>query len=175
MSYSVSAVQPADIPRLADIQWAALSSNPLTKVLYPRGPTSALLEYTNNSYRRTSAFPSAKLIKATKDATGEIVGFAKWILYRKDEEQHLRQSVSGIRQPSTQSRRSSGWEKEKHLMPPLPPDCHGILLEKWGDTINKTRKKVGGRRGHACKAGRPCTLECYLSSFADNMWGKCPD
>ena len=171
MPYSVSIVQPADIPRLAEIQWAALSSNPLTRVLYPRGATPALLEYTTNSYKRTSSFPSAKLIKATNDATGEIVGFAKWILYRKDEEQHLRQSVGGIRQQSAESRRSSGWEKETHLMPSLPPDCHGMLLERWGNTISRSRKKISGRKGHACKAGAPCTLECYLSNFADDLWG----
>lgn len=173
MTYSVSLVQTADIPRLAEIQWAALNSNPLTQVLYPRGPTPALSDYTIGSYKRTATFPSAKLIKATNTATSEIVGFAKWILYRKDEELSLRQSVGGIRQKSDSSRRSSGWEKETRLMPTMPPDCHGILLEKWGDIINKTRKRLTGPKGHACRSGAPCSLECYFSNFADNLWGEC--
>ena len=176
MAYTVSFVQPSDVPHLAAIQWAALNNNPLTQILYPRGPTPALTEYTTSSYKRSSTFPSAKLVKATNIATGEIVGFAKWILYRKDEEIGLRESVTGIRQKSagtgSGSRRSSGWEKEKHLMPTMPPDCHGILLEQWGQIINKTRKRISGPNGHACRSGAPCSLECYFSNFADILWGK---
>ncbi|KAG8531431.1 uncharacterized protein KY384_003060 [Bacidia gigantensis] len=143
MPYTVAAVQAHEVSRLAEIQWAALHNNPLIQVLYPRGATAALSSFTTESYKRSFTFPSASLIKATNDATGEIVGFAKWVHYRQDEDQALRQSLSGIRQKSEQSegasvasRRGSGWVKEKNLMPKMPPDCHGVLLERWGDIIN---------------------------------------
>ena len=178
MTYTVSVVQASEISRLAEIQWTALHSNPLIQVLYPRGATTALIEFTTESYKRSFAFPSATLIKATNDSTGEIIGFAKWVMYRQDEEQTLRQSVSGMRQKSDQSerksnasRRSSGWVKEKALMPKMPPDCHGVLLERWGEVINSTRKRITGPRGHACRTGAPCSLECYFSNFAKNLLG----
>ena len=171
MTYAVSTVQPTDIPRLAEIQWAALSSNALTTVLYPRGATSELMEYTIQSYKRTATFPSAKLVKATNTVTGEVVGFAKWVVYRRDDEIGMWPSVSRAHQRWSQTRRSSGWKRDREVMPTMPPDCHGILLEKWGEIIQKTRKGLSGEQGHACTKGLPCSLDCYFSSFADNLWG----
>lgn len=173
MPYAVTPIQPSDIPRIVEVQWAALSSNPLTQVLYPRGATAELTAFTIASYQRSLTFPSATIIKATNESTGEVVGFAKWILYRQDEEQELHQSGEGSQRGSKgSSRRSSGWQKEKHLMPSVPPDCHGMLLERWGEVINKTRKRITGPRGHACRTGAPCSLECYFSNLAENLWGK---
>ena len=175
MPYAVTPIQPSDIPRIADIQWIALSSNPLIQVLYPRGATPELTAFTIASYQRSLTFPSVTIIKATDESTGEVAGFAKWILYRQDEEQelyHNRGESQGGSKGS--SRRSSGWQKEKHLMPSVPPDCHGMLLERWGDVINKTRKRITGPRGHACRTGAPCSLECYFSNLAENLWGEMP-
>ena len=172
MPISIATVRPADIPHLTAIQWAALSNNPLIQVLYPRGATPALTAFTTASYERATSFPSAWLIKATDDITGEIVGFAKWIFYRQKEEESLHISAIMGNRDSQGSRRSSGWAKEKHLMPSMPPDCHGMLLDRWGSIINKTRKRITGPRGHACRTGAPCSLECYFSNFAENLWGK---
>ena len=172
MAYTVAPVHPADIPHLTAIQWAALGSNPLTQVLYPRGPTPALTAFTTASYERATSFPSVQLINAINKATGEIVGFAKWIIYRQIEEETLHKGVSDNQGQSNGSRRNSGWAKEKHLMPSMPPDCHGMLLNRWGRIINKTRKRITGPRGHACSTGAPCSLKCYFSNFAENLWGK---
>ena len=174
MPYTVDLVHPPDVPRLANIQWAALKDNPLIHCLYPRGATRELIDFTTLSYQKALTFPSATLLKATDDATGEIVGFAKWILYRQDEETQLRPSLSsdGQRRSGGSSRRSSGWQKEKHLMPSAPPDCHAVLLEHWGDIMSKTRKRIPGPRGHACSTGAPCSLECYFANFSENLWGS---
>ena len=165
MPYTVDLVQTPDIPQLADIQWAALGSNPLIQCLYPRGATPELTAFTTSSYQKTSTFPSA--------TTGESGGCAKWILSLQDEEADLNRGMSnGERRSGDSLRRSSGWQKEKHLMPSTPPDCHGVLLEHWGDTINKTRKRITESRGHACSTGAPCSLECYFANFAENLWGR---
>ena len=171
MPYIIEAVVPADIPHLTTIQWAALSHNPLIQILYPKGATPALIAFTTSSYERATSFPSARLIKATDETTGEIVGFAKWIIYRQNEEEALHSDVIEGSRHSRGSRRSSGWAKERHLMPSIPPDCHGVLLEKWGHVIQKTRKRITGPRGHACRTGAPCSLECYFSNLAESMWG----
>ena len=171
MPYTVNPLQPADILHLAEIQWAALKGNPLTSALYPRGPTPALLTFTTVSYQRSFAFPSVTLLKATDDATGEIVGFAKWVLYDQNEEQRLHQSNRVEERLSQGSKRSSGWEKDVYLRPSLPPDCYGPLLERWGSVINKTRSMINGPRGHGCRTGLPCSLECYFASFAEKLWG----
>ena len=175
MSYTVVPLQPADIPNLVEIQWAALSNNPLIQVLYPKGATPALTAFTAASYQRALTFPSATILKAIDESTGEIVGFAKWIYYRQEEEQNLHQSAANGQRQSQGSRRSSGWQKEEGLMPTIPPDCHYMLLDKWGSIINKTRKRITGLRGHACSTGAPCSLECYFSNFSEKLWGMVPD
>ncbi|KAL9102420.1 MAG: hypothetical protein Q9163_002442 [Psora crenata] len=151
MPYTIAPVNPADIPFLTAIQWAALSTNPLIQVLYPRGATPALKAFTIASYERAITFPSARLIKATDDATGELVGFAKWIIYHPGHEE---ENPNG-RESGQESRRRSGWVRDKYMMPPMPPDCHGTLLERWGNIINRTRKRITGPRGHACRIGTP--------------------
>ncbi len=176
MTFAIALVKPTDIARLTDIQWTALSRNPLIQTLYPRGTTVALTDFTSTSYTKVLEYPSVHLIKATDEDTGEIVAFAKWILYRQNEEENLHGRNRSITPKNGSSnggsRRSSGWQKEERESPSTPPDCHGVLLDRWGTIITKTRKWLSGPRGHACKSGAPCSLECYFSSFAPNIWGK---
>jgi len=194
MQYNVSPVTTDDVPLLTAIQWAALGTNPLIRTLYPKGATSGLVAFTDTSYKKALQYPSVRLIKATHDET--IVAFAKWIIYREDQDQAL----GGLGGPKTDAlgkfkvhnsgeevswpeptasesqeslgRRASGWERDEDQSSSKPPDADPQTLQAWGNIITRTRSNVSGPKGHACKFETPCSLECYFSSFSENLWGR---
>lgn len=193
IQFNVSPVTIDDVSLLTAIQWAALGTNPLIRTLYPKGATSGLLAFTDTCYKRALQYPSVRLIKATHDETGVIVAFAKWIIYRKDQEQALEgpktdalgkfkvhnagEEVSWpeplANEPKESvGRRLSGWERDEDQSLSQPPDSDPKTLQAWGNIITRTRNNVSGPKGHACKFETPCSLECYFSSFAENLWGR---
>lgn len=161
MPYIVCPVLPCDIPYLSSIQWAALSRNPLVETLYPEGPTPALTAFTRDSYQRALRFPSVRLIKAVDEDNGEIVGFAKWIVY--PEEDHLLGEEGGKAQE-----KDGGWRhgKQKEEGTSRPEGVDERALGAWNDVIARTRKKIMRSMEHKCRLKRRCSLECYFGSIA---------
>lgn len=165
MPFSISPVLPCDIPYLSSIQWAALLRNPLVQTLYPQGPTSALTAFTIDSYRRALEYPTVRLIKAVDDESGEIVGFAKWIVYA--EEDHL--SGEGEGEGEMQDR---GWRHGKNGEEdtPRPEGVNERALGAWNEVITRTRKKVMRSMAHKCNLKGGCSLHCYFGSIASALW-----
>jgi len=167
MPFAISPVLPCDIPYLSSIQWAALLTNPLVQTLYPRGPTPALAAFTRDSYQRALGFPSVRLIKAVNVESGEIVGFAKWIVY--PEEDHLL-AEGGWEEKEKEE--GGGWRhgKQKDEGTPRPDGVDERALCAWNDVIARTRRKVMVSMGHKCKLKGGCSLECYFGSIAPALW-----
>lgn len=165
MPFTVSAVLPSDIPSLSSIQWAALLNNPLVNTLYPEGLTPALTAFTRDSYLRALSFPSVRLIKAVDEGSGEIVGFAKWIIY--PEEDHL------LREGWWKGKeKDGGWRhgKQKDGATSRPEGVDERALGAWNDVIARTRKKIMQSMGHKCSLKGGCSLECYFGSIAPALW-----
>ena len=165
MPYAVSPALPSDIPILSTVQWAALLSNPLTQTLYPKGPTPALTTFTRHSYQNAIQFPSVRLIKATDEDSGEIVAFAKWILYPE-----AKNDLIEIDSDAKGEETNKGWTNEQ--TPARPEDVDERALEAWNKVITKTRRKVMASRKHTCYKGGDCSLECYFASIAPALWGN---
>ena len=165
MPYVVSAALASDIPIFSTVQWAALLSNPLTQTLYPKGPTPALTKFTRHSYQNAIKFPSVKLIKATDQESGEIVAFAKWILYPE-----TKSDLIDIDDEAKQEDSNGGWTAED--TPAQPEDVDERALKAWNRAIDRTRRKILTNKRHSCARKDGCSLECYFASLAPTLWGK---
>ena len=170
LSYTVTTVAPQDIPYLTTIQWAALTSNPLIKSLYPHGPTPALIAFTRNSYAKALQFPSVSIIKATDVERGEIVAFAKWIKYPEEKPEPV--EGGRARMQSVGQTGGGGWSKG-NIPSQKPDDVDKRVLSDWNDVITQMRKRIMKNRRHVCHARPdPCSLECYFGSIAPALWGE---
>ena len=171
MPFAVSPALPDDIPFLSTIQWAALLSNPLIQTLYPLGPTSALTEFTRDSYHKALTFPAVRLIKAVDEERGDIVAFAKWILYSGDakEEQDDLIQLDPDHVNDKQDRRVSGWEHDE--IPQKPQGVDERALQAWNTAIAQTRSSIMHKRRHTCQSLSGCSLECYFATIAPALWG----
>lgn len=165
MPFIISPVSLGDISHLAAIQWAALENNPLIQACYPHGPTATLAAFTTASYEKASRYPSVRLIKATDDASGEIVAFAKWVVYLQEQRE---KSAGGGEERADQT--AWGWRREE--MRAVPPDCDQRVLAEWNGSLTKMRRRIMGGRGHVCRSKPLCSLECYLACFSANLWGE---
>lgn len=169
-SYTITVAVAHDIPVLATIQWAALTSNPLIKTLYPYGSTPALIAFTRTSYTKALQFPSVRIIKATDTASGEIVAFAKWIKYPEETTkppEGARGEIQSVGQTG-----AGGWGRGT-APSPKPEDVDKRALGDWNDVITRMRKGVMKSRRHVCRARpEPCGLECYFGSIAPALWGE---
>lgn len=164
MPYTVSAALPEDIPVLSTIQWAALLTNPLIHTLYPQGPTPALIDFTQDSYQKAIHFPSVRLIKAADNATGEIVAFAKWIVYPEEKN-----SLDDLEEQREVQASNGGWGgKEK---PQNPEGVNEKALRAWNGIITRTRRRLMMLREHICRSETGCSLACYFGSIAPALWG----
>ena len=165
MTFTIAPALPNDIPYLSTIQWAALLSNPLIQTLYPQGPTPALTAFTRESYNKAIQYPSVRLIKATDTERGEIVAFAKWIIYPEEDIDEW----DGADTVRTQ--RSGSWANVEE--PQRPQEANERALRAWNEVISRTRRGIMGNRQHACQqAVGECSLECYFACFAPRLWGK---
>lgn len=169
-SYTIAVALPQDIPYLTTIQWAALTSNPLIKTLYPHGPTPALTAFTRNSYTKALLFPSVRIIKATDIERGEIVAFAKWIKYPEEIPEPL--ECEGGRIQSVGQAGGGGWSKG-NIPSQKPDDVDKRALGDWNGVITQMRRGIMKNRRHTCRAKPdPCSLECYFASIAPALWGE---
>ncbi|KAL9074688.1 MAG: hypothetical protein Q9161_002056 [Pseudevernia consocians] len=167
-SYKIAVALPQDIPYLTTIQWAALTSNPLIKTLYPHGPTPALTAFTRNSYTKALQFPSVRIIKATDTDRGEIVAFAKWIKYPEEIPEPL--EGQGGRIQSVGQAGGGGWSKG-NIPSQKPDDVDKRALGDWNGVITQMRRGIMKNRRHTCRAKPdPCNLECYFGSIAPALW-----
>lgn len=165
-SYTITVAVAHDIPVLTTIQWAALTSNPMIRTLYPHGPTPALIAFTRNSYTKALQFPSVRIIKATDTASGEIVAFAKWIKYPEETIKPLEGGRGKIQAGA------GGWSKGTVPIP-KPEDVDKRALGDWNDVITQMRKGIMKSRRHVCGARpEPCGLECFFGSIAPALWGE---
>ena len=170
VSYSIAVAVPQDIPYLTTIQWAALTSNPLIKTLYPHGPTPALTAFTRNSYTKALLFPSVRIIKATDIDRGEIVAFAKWIKYPEEIPEPLEGEGGSIQ--SVGQVGGGGWSKG-NIPSQKPDDVDKRALGDWNGVITQMRRGIMTNRRHTCRAKpNPCSLECYFASIAPALWGE---
>lgn len=169
MTLSISLALPSDIPYLSTIQWAALFNNPLVQTLYPQGPTPALTAFTRESYQKAIQFHSVRLIKATDQEQGEIIAFAKWIIYAEEEIDPV-QPVKGHLEDEEEGKSASGWEYIDK--PPRPEGVNEKALYGWNAIISRTRMKIMRKKGHACHSEGECSLECYFASIAPSLWGR---
>lgn len=178
MPLDIEPVSSADVPALATIQWAALSNNPLIRTLYPRGATPSLAAFTTISYQRVVRFPSVHLIKAVDHETGEVVAFAKWILFRKDEHRARSTNPDEPYRDEVDEDDGGGWRKSPRYHDSTsqdPPDCYTKALRDWNGIITRTRKGFMGNKRHSCALSASPTdpshsLSCYFSCFARSLW-----
>lgn len=166
MPFKITPVIQDDIPVLTTIQWAALHDNALIKSIYPRGPTSALVEFTNSSYRSALGFPTVHLIKATDEASGQVVAFAKWIIFRQDE--HTDKESPHVDGTANDLPGGHGWRRQQTVK--APPDCYSRVLRDWNRVITKTRKGLMANRRHSCQETPIHSLSCYFASYAKDLW-----
>ena len=178
--FVVSPAEPRDIPYLATIQWAALLSNPLIQTLYPRGPTPALTAFTRDSYSKAITYPSVRLIKATDIERGEIVAFAKWIVYPEDdgneddwESLNEKEDMDGLDEKSS-APRSNSWVKVEGEKTSRPDGVDTKTLKAWNEAIDRTRRGIMRNRRHICRLATTGQhgLDCYFASFAPRLWGE---
>ena len=169
MVFEISPVRSADIPTITAIQWAALQSNPLIQTLYPRGATPALAQFTTKSYQKASGFPSVRLIKATDPDSGQIAAFAKWIVFRKDEQPREESQGEELNEKTNEEdvNTGGGWRKEKKVSE--PPDCFTRALIDWNDVITRTRRGIMGNRRHSCFSEPTHSLSCYFACYSKNL------
>ena len=168
--YTISVAIPQDIPYLTTIQWAALTSNPLIKTLYPHGPTPGLTAFTRNSYTKALQFPSVRIIKATDTESGEIVAFAKWIKYPEKIPEPLQ--GEGGRIQSVGQAGARGWSKG-NTPSQKPDEVDKRALGDWNGIITQMRRGIMKNRRHTCRAKPdPCSLDCYFGSIAPALWGE---
>ena len=167
MTFVIAPALRNDIPYLSTIQWAALLSNPLIQTLYPQGPTPALTAFTRESYNRAIRYPSVRLIKATDTERGEIVAFAKWIVY-PEEDIH---EWDGTGLDAGRTHRSDSWANVEELQ--RPQEANERALRAWNEIINRTRRGILRNRRHACQqVTGEHSLECYFACFAPRLWGE---
>jgi len=168
MPFTVSTVLPSDIPHLSTIQWAALLSNSLIQTLYPQGPTPELTAFTRASYQKAIQFPSVRLIKAIDEERGEIVAFAKWIVYPTRQEELDQSSENDTENEEVNP--SSEWGNVE--VPQKPDGVDERALRAWNAIITKTRTRIMSIRKHSCQSTAGCSLECYFTSIAPALWGR---
>ena len=170
LSYKIALAVPQDIPYLTTIQWAALTSNPLIKILYPHGPTPALIAFTRSSYTKALQYPSVRIIKATDTERGEIVAFAKWIKYPEEVPETLEGARGRIQ--SVGQAGAGGWSKG-NIPSQKPDDVDKRALGDWNAVMTQMRRGIMKSRRHICRARPdPCSLECYFGSIAPALWGE---
>lgn len=169
MPFTVALVEPADIPTITTIQWSALRDNPLTQALYPRGLTPELADFTTASYAQAREYPSVRIVKAIDDETGQIVAFAKWIIYEQEEQENNQHTVGYRSGEDVPAGGEGEWRKGKTKLQP-PPHCYTRVLMDWNRRIATMRKTVMANRQHSCLSPQKHSLSCYLACYSRNLW-----
>ena len=165
MVFILEPVKSGDIPSITIIQWSALQNNPLIQTLYPRGPTPSLTDFTIISYQKSIQYPSVRLVKAVDPDSGVVVAFAKWIVFRKDE-QESEEAVDG-NQDQQRTRPNGGWNKTKKSSE--PPDCYTRALKEWNGLMTRTRRGIMGNQRHSCASEPTHSLSCYFACYDKNL------
>lgn len=168
MPFTVALVEHADIPTIATIQWAALRDNSLSQTLYPRGFTPELANFTRASYEKASTYPSVRMIKATDDESGQIVAFAKWIIYKHGRQGDDSTTESHGAGKGAHNGAEEGWRKGK-VGPQQPPHCYTRVLDDWNRRITTMRKSVVENRRHFCQSAPEHSLSCYFACYSTNL------
>lgn len=78
----VEKAQEADIQRLLDIMYAAISKDPWDRIMYPQIPGPEARGTSVERWRdEISANPTMHFMKAVDTDRGEIIAFARWNVY----------------------------------------------------------------------------------------------
>ena len=169
MPCTVALVEPADLSSIATIQWSALRDNPLTQTLYPRGLTADLVKFTTASYEKACTYPSVRIIKATDDETGQIVAFAKWVIYKQEEQEDDEMKEAHAAGENLREGKNEGWHSGKASLQ-SPPHCYTRVLDDWNRRVTSMRTGVMSNKRHSCRSTSKHSLSCYLACYSTKMW-----
>ena len=162
MTIEYSPILETEVCQLPDIQWEALLSNDLYRIMFPKGATPALLDYTSVQARRHIRYPCVRFYKATdKDRSqSKLVAFAKWIIY--DKERH----------PPEEGQ----WRPEEQRDPAPAEDLDIEVAKEWTPKLREMRRITMGGKPHCressfsyVQANRTTSLNVPYSIYAPTV------
>lgn len=92
MPITILPLQTSDIPAFVRLELEAFRTHPRMPMLWPRGFTSDLHAYYENSKNQSLQKEASRIRKAVNDETGEIVAVAQWTFALEGDEERSKTS-----------------------------------------------------------------------------------
>ena len=145
MPIEYSPLLETETSQLPAVQWEALVSNPLYQIMFPKGSTPALLDYTFVQTQKHSRFPSVRFYKVTDTdcLPSKIVGFAKWIIYDTERD----------------SPEEGQWRPEEQRDPAPVEDVDIEVAKEWTPKLREIRRITMGGKPHCRESSISYILE----------------
>jgi hypothetical protein len=87
MAIVVRKVSDDDLPRAIEVETAAYADNPLSPLLFPGPfPPDASVNRVPDLIEMRNSDPTINFLQAYDEETGQLVAFAKWSVYKTNEE-----------------------------------------------------------------------------------------
>lgn len=110
MPITILPLQASDIPAFVRLEIEAFRTHPRMPMLWPRGFTSDLYAYYENSKNQSLQKETSRIRKAVDDETGEIVAVAQWTFALEGNEERSRTSRFANEQPPANWPEGGNWE-----------------------------------------------------------------
>lgn len=133
MTFTIQPAQPADVPTLTSILFAAFAADALLlQKCYP--DTQANRDWWTATMLDQIAHPTTQIMKVVDDENDTIVAFAKWSCHGSELEKESEGHGGGAVQPSNKP----------------SPDMNLVACERLAAAQFKMQKDMMGERGHYC-------------------------
>jgi hypothetical protein len=130
MAITVREVLDDDLLRAVEIEAAAYADNPLSPVLFPGPfPAESRQQSVSHLMQTRNSDPSVRYLQAYDEASGQMVAFAKWSIYRTHE------IAAGAQRP----------------LRPFGPGTNSEACEAFFGTLASKKKQLMGDRPHFCE------------------------
>ncbi len=123
----------ADIERMIEIMYAAMSEDPWDRIIYPKTPrpderTKSIERWTNEMLTN----PSSSIMKIVDTNLNEIIAFARWYIYKSERPES-----------EWKKREEREWDEGTNVK------AGNIFLS----AMIETRQRVMGGKAHCCEFG----------------------
>lgn len=82
MPLQLAPASEVDLPKILEVQFAAFAQDPVISLIFPVATSSSPFEKALDRAREDFRNPDVAFMKVTDTETGEIVSFAKWLIYK---------------------------------------------------------------------------------------------
>lgn len=129
MPHHLAQASEADLPNILKVQFAAFAEDPLIRLMYPFPTPPSTFNEALERAQREFRNPDVAYLRITDTESGEIISFAKWIIYKHERPEEV-------------------WNKEETR--DWGEGTNVEVADAFIGAINRNRKKIMAGKPHCC-------------------------